>query len=434
VDPMSLRSQQQLEFARRFATLGYQGLKYYLRDIARRENTRKPRASWQKILEACETPQGTQDDIVFRYLASMHHRVMQALIEGTIGRRAASETGFRHVLHWWNTLSGHPCTYVNIPCRSEFEGVEYSTQGSGNPIQSSRWMGYGPSPEELEQVCEVMWRYLRSTDSATVEEAQKIDMEYPPVADKDRPDDVAATKFGRRYLVSANAVEQIGVWIGQVRQTVINPAKLSMTAEQLKEPLPWSFQEVGFGVKGIVRAQDHLSHDGTNYLFGLYTSVLRAKFGRLFEIKQWCLNLVARPEEADIAEILGSVVGGTYHTCCGLNPHLAGGASMQGRNAINKDNWAFMYEEVKQIVSSSSIWKTNWRVDEEKNERLVRAVDGMKQLPQHRTDFDHSEKDVLEKERELEQKREQIRVLEERGKARNSLKEVLRRAKEGQGS
>lgn len=113
-------------------------------------------------------------------------------------------------------------------------------------------------------------------------------------------------------------------------------------------------------------------------MFGLYTSVLRLKFDRLFEIKQWRLNLVARPEEADIAEIMGSVVGGTYHTGCGLNPHLAGGASLQRENAINKDRWSFIYDEVKQKLAAYTFWETNWKVDTEKYERLTRAVEASK--------------------------------------------------------
>lgn len=435
VDPMCLLSPQQREFASRFATQGYQGVREYVMEIARREDPQKTIASWKKILEADAGLPGKQDDVISRYLAGMDHSVLQALIEGTIARKAASEdTRFRYVLHWLNQLSGHPCTYINVPCRSEFAGEEYNTQGSGIVVEPSPWVGYGRSPHELEVVCDTMLRYLKVTDATTEEEARKIDMAFAPVADKDRPEDVATTESGRRYLVSAKGPGKIRVWVDAVRRTVIDPARLSMTVDQFKEPLPWSFQEIGFGVKGMRRAHDHLTHEGTNYLFGLYTSVLRLRFGPLFVIKQWCLNLVARPEEADAAEILGSVVGGTYHQGCGLNPHLAGGANLKGKNAINRDDWAFMYEEVRQKLAGSKFWNANCRIDEEKQERLTKALGTAKALPQRRADLEDMKRVVVEGEGKVAEKGEQIRVLEEGQRVRSSLKEVLRRAKDRQTS
>ena len=430
---MTLIGKRQREFASAYAAMGYQGVKELVLAIAEKEDARKSGTSWTKIVAAGADVPGAKDDLIFRYLAGMHHLMLQALIDGTIGRKAATDSEFKGVLHWYHTLDVRPCTYINVPCRSEFDGAVFSSQAARDASKPSSWAGCGPSPQQLEEVCVTMQRYVRHrTDATSVEEAGEIDKQYTAVNDKDRPVIVSASRFKRRYLVSPEAIEKIQVWIDTVERTVIGPARQSMTAQQFQEPLPWSFQEVGFEVKGMVRAIDHIIHGGTNYLFGLYTSVLRYKFGRMFETKQWSLNLVARPEEADIAELLGSLIGGTYHTGGGLNPHLAGGANMSGKNAINKSELDYIYDEVKDILAHSPMWDINWRVDDEKAERFRKCIHAVEHLPELHAKIDAKKDEVVKAKKVLEEKLELIRTLEAKAERRARLKALVQKAKESE--
>ena len=234
------------------------------------------------------------------------------------------------------SLKQVPTTYLHVPCRVEFEPGGSTQDIHTNSVR--HWHGYGASPVELQMVVECIPLYTAYDDTATDALAAEIDHAYG-MEPKERKHVEENHKRARRYLPSESSIKVLNAWARTVKRKVVEPARKTMSLEQFNEPLTWCFYEADFGASRMKRAQMHGRHDGSNYLFGLYTAILEFKRPGHFMVVVFSLSTVAEPEEANLSEISSSMYAGSYFIegtqRIGLNPALAGGAHLSGENGIN---------------------------------------------------------------------------------------------------
>jgi hypothetical protein len=400
---VNLLSKYQRELSSAFRACGYEALRSELLNTAKIQMERSPKTqSWPKLLEFGNSDSNEERDWLSLYLASMDRRFLQALIDGQIGRKMFEDKEFRYNVENVHKLKPTPQIYLNTFQRSEFSAVSTSQEFQAledNEVQ--KWAGWGVSPKELEKALSLMEAYLdhKSEDLKTQELAEGVDamMVLAPALKLSEH----AQNVGRKYLPSPPSVIVITDWVDKIRKRILQVALKEMEPEQLQEPFPWCFQEVGFGQHGAARGLMNVFHDGTNYLFGLFTACLMKLYPRVFEIKAFAVMDVWKPEHADSCEILGSLCGGTYGQgdWMGLNPSWAGGNSMNGKNGLLSEDLIPHFERNQEDAGKSGVFEKNWDEDLLVQERFRRVC---------RVDMKELEAKVVERKKKLEEAKNEL--------------------------
>lgn len=135
--------------------------------------------------------------------------------------------------------------------------------------------------------------------------------------------------LNRRYLRTEAAAKKIKEWVDSVKNKFGTIRKDMDEGERFADQ-EWTFCEVGFGERGHARATEHAQHESTNYLFGLYTAVLEAKWPGEYNVTRFALFDMLEPAHVNFCEVLGSLLVGSYgvYGGFGLNPALAGDLSL----------------------------------------------------------------------------------------------------------
>jgi hypothetical protein len=403
---VNMLSKYQRELSSAFRACGYEALRSELLKTAKIQIEQSPKAqSWPKLLEFGNSGSNEEMDWLSLYLASMDRRFLLALIDGQVGRRMFEDKEFRYNLEKVHKLKSTPQIYLNTFQRSEFWGVRSSPELQAlEDNEAQKWAGWGVSPKELEKALSLMEAYLdhKSKDLEAQELAKGVDalMVLAPGLKLSEH----AQNVGRKYLPSPQSVIVITDWVDKIRKRILQVALKEMEPEQLQEPFPWCFQEVGFGQHGATRGLMNVFHDGTNYLFGLFTACLMKLYPRVFEIKAFAVMDVWKPEHADPCEILGSLCGGTYGQgdWMGLNPSWAGGNSMNGKNGLLSEDLVPHFEKNQEDAGQSGVFDKNWDEDLLVQERFRRVC---------RVDMKELEAEAVEKKKKLEEaKNELIRL------------------------
>jgi hypothetical protein len=404
--PIDLRGPQRRALSQIYAVCGLFGVREW---IIRYAGEQAPAASWSKVLGAGGSGLDRGGLIDF-YLGHMHPALLESLIEGTITRRDYHDKDFAYHLRL-HRLDEKPSTYLNVVCRLGFE-EQCDTQQSTERDELSRFGSFGASPFEILEVCKLMIRYTDYHNTATNDEAAELDTRFLRVDRAHRPSNGFRSHLGgRRYLLSNRSVQRIKNWVGQTMKVIVRPAQARMSAQQFKRPLGWCFHEVGFGVHGQARATDHLTHKGTNYLFGLYTAAMQYTYPNVFDIKQYRLNYVAEPEHADIVEIINSMVGFSYSHEGGLNPALAGGASLSGETAITDASFDQHWRDAQALMAEADLMTKSRKVDAKKRHDYLNLVSGAKELAMQRNAEAKQEIDSLKL--EIQSKKRKLKAYQD---------------------
>jgi hypothetical protein len=271
------------------------------------------------------------------YLSSIHPWMLEAMLTGQVAMKYHNDENFEAIISRVHGLGGFAATYVNIPCRVRHSRMDRRTQepGSSNSSQRNVWAGFGLSPHQLEIVCGSMLDYVNLLTHSTEKLAKirAIDEAYPPLHGTKLHVPVEGRPSSRLYLPTQRSIGMIQLLATRIRH-IVEKARTQMTQEEFLEPFPWCFAEAGFGIHGEKRNRDHHYHDGTNYLFGLLTAIIRVEWPDDFEILGLTVNIVVHPTHANGAEGIASILNGTYllqddPNWTGLNPTLAGGLKIK---------------------------------------------------------------------------------------------------------
>lgn len=318
--------------------------------VVQKHNTAK---SWQDIvdlaterdhpdiievgsLELSKVP--THENALSFYLSQIHPWMLEAMLSGQIAMRYHNEEIFEAAISKAHELGGFPSTYVNIPCRVRHSRIDRRTLEPGNTqtSQRSEWAGFGLSPHQMETACRLMLEYinLKPQSANRLAKIKAIDEAYPPSRGVTLHEPKEGRPSSRLYLPTRRSIEMIRKLARRILNQIVEKARSEMTDEEFREPFPWCFSEAGFGIHGEKRTRDHHYHDGTNYLFGLLTAILRVEWPGQFEILGLTVHIVAHPSHANGAEGFASVLNGTYlleddREWIGLNPTLAGGLKIK---------------------------------------------------------------------------------------------------------
>ena len=146
--------------------------------------------------------------------------------------------------------------------------------------------------------------------------------------------------------------------------------------------MEWCFQEVGFGRKGQKRALEHALQTGTNYLLGLFYATVRFSYQKKFELKQYRWCYVAEPEHADFVEVLGTILNGAYGIVdkrdrsfgIGLNPSFAGGAHLNGQNALTNPEYAGLFADCQRLLGKCENFGKHRKDAVDKSSHLQNAM------------------------------------------------------------
>lgn len=379
-----------------------------MKEAAESERLITPSTSWDNFLElASVNPSATavlELCPALYYLAWMDREFVQALIDGEVQKKYFEDSEFQIRVRARQKLQGTPMICVNIIFRvhgARRVATLEPLAGSQADAQSLKWTGWGVTPEELEATLERMEIYisLRAGTQGVADEVDAVMMGSPIGS-------AFARQIGRKYLHSTEAIPVTREWIAKARLKLAKATK-DMSAGKKKEPFPWCFQEVGFGSRASSWGPQHVYHNGTNYLFGVFTASLMSLYPRSFDITTYAVMAVMQPAHVDGCEVLGSLIGGSYGKgkWLGLNPVFAGGNNVGGPNFQMSTEMASLFEQNRRAAEGYRvhIMEENWAEDKKK-------IDQFKQLCKDEDNMPKLEEKAKAKKDESEKRKEQLTV------------------------
>lgn len=166
----------------------------------------------------------------------------------------------------------------------------------------------------------------------------------------------------RRYCPSNNAKKVLLEFVEQVKRVWLEEGQKLYDRQpsdpQLDIPMRRCFQEVGWGADVFSRAAQHPNHVATNYVIGLFHATVTRFYPGVFEMRQYQVLRVVRPEFASLSEYLISQIASSYWYEGGLNAELAGRCPYKGHHQQ-------FYAENTRAVSESSLYKDNVKYQKE---------------------------------------------------------------------
>ncbi|KAK5075622.1 hypothetical protein LTR70_009086 [Exophiala xenobiotica] len=391
------RSSRQQELANLLERFGVAGLADEVVRLAKEEKEKKNAASWRKFLDVA----GGATSWVDIYLSSMDPNVLDAIIRGDLTSRKYQDISLDNSFAKRHQMRENlPQIYLSISCRRKITDKERDWS------RVRKVAGCGPSLSEMLQILSTMRSYTNQSADSTM--VLKIDTAF---AGWTRDNVAAGNVYGRRYLTSNTAKDRIVEWLDQAQSDM---QRSSQNGASRDEPLSWCLSEVGFGVRGFRRSMQHRTHEGTNYLFGLYTAVLEYLFPKEFDISTVAMMDVLFPEHADFCEVLGSMLVGSYAMHGGLNPVLAGGADLsRGSKAINRPELDTVWADVRLAFEKKDVWEKVRKVEAAKTEALRKTTQQISGISAAEADIARANQALLEERRQLEESQEQVRQLQE---------------------
>lgn len=134
-----------------------------------------------------------------------------------------------------------------------------------------------------------------------------------------------------RYLDNANQEESIRLWLYVLDDKILNDARRRSLADPnyplLHVPLRRTFPYAGLSINVASRATAHHGHTGSECIvYGLFTAVVRWKYGRQFDVIHFTYQILknVRPDDIGLLEILGSIIASAYTWDTGLSANFAG--------------------------------------------------------------------------------------------------------------
>ncbi|KAK5094113.1 hypothetical protein LTR70_004317 [Exophiala xenobiotica] len=394
--------------------LGIMGVRRHLLEYGSAMYSKHGNKSWDEFRRIAQEYKTGGQDWIFTYLATMDQEALRGFISGNLMARKYEEVTLRRKLEESHSLVDTPQVYVCISHRAEFGGQ--STQGEEGVEEPKG--GWGPSVDRMVELLDAMGRYA-DVNCQHASLFKKIDEAFVERKEKRAP-----RILNRRYLRTETAAKKIKEWVDSMKNKFRTIRSDMDEAERFADQ-EWTMCEVGFGERGHARATEHIQHESTNYLFGLYTAVLKSKWPGEYTITPFALFDVLEPAHANFCEVLGSLLVGSYgiYSGFGLNPALAGGLSLgDGPKGLSRSAMDSLWQENRKRFTAKKSIKASMDTDAAKRAKLTDDVDDTENLDELKEKAMAYEHQIAALQYELTQLKEQKEAMDD---LEDALDEVL---------
>lgn len=261
---------------------------------------------------------------MYDYLCACDRGFLEALIKGQVALKAKENR---------QTAAVYDAAH-SIQHRGQ--GIYYNTL-----VRISD--GRGHSYEQLRELTDTVFNY--ASGELKWEEVRQIDRVWLSGACNLTEADYRSDKS--RYVENKSQKGYALGWVQYVRDKILTPAEKVYGHNH-------SFAEVGWAKAVVERSTAHITHRGTNSLWGLITAVSEHLFdqgpGKEFEIVQYTLCKVVDQEHANMCESLFSSLCSSYHFMGGANPARDGSIQLKDFEGLVEGHW--MANAEKLIMSA----------------------------------------------------------------------------------
>jgi len=396
---------EQEKLVRALEMLGIVGLRTHLLEHGSAMYSKHGNKSWDEFTKIAEEYKTGGQDWIFTYLTTMDQEALKGFISGNLMARNYEDAVLRRKLEESHSLVDTPQVYVYISHRAEFGGR--STQGEEG-VEDPQG-GWGPSVDRMMEVLDTMGKYA-DLSFADASMCKKIDQAFVERKEKTVP-----RIQNRRYLRTEAARRKIKEWVDSMKNK-FGTIRRNMDNDERFADQEWTLCEVGFGERGHARASEHIQHESTNYLFGLYTAVLKFKWPGEYKITPWALFDVLEPAHANFCEVLGSLLVGSYgvYGGFGLNPALAGGLSLGGGpKGLSRSGMDSLWQENRRRFAAKKTIKASMEADAAKRAQRAEDLTDMENLDVLRKEWVNYEHQIAATQHELSKLKERKQVMDD---------------------
>ncbi|KAI9873428.1 MAG: hypothetical protein M1830_000420 [Pleopsidium flavum] len=253
-------------------------------------------------------------------LNSLDPKVLRSIVRGTLTSDRYKDPEIAKALKQMELVT-QPGSYLVTLCRNPA------------PPEQSLHVGKSVSTKELRIVLRRARNYL-SGDVRYNDYAEKIDNACTPTKNIDRKNQAIGE---RRFAQNDWQRQRCLDFVVYMERRYLSRAEQGVVGGE-DEPLLRCWQEVGWGKDTKTRCEMHESLRSSNNLLGLVYSILLIEFKGVFEMQMHQLFRVPSASQADVSEILGSMIASSYWFQGGLNPALAGGSDQADLNLVTMDS------------------------------------------------------------------------------------------------
>lgn len=211
-----------------------------------------------------------------------------------------------------------------------------------------------------------------------------------------------------RYSLNDSQQRKITGWIETIREIYGDKYDQIVAADPddplLHTPMARCFMEVGWSQFVQRRLTNHLTHEGTTNLYGLFEAILEREYGDTkfrFTVSQWHVIQLTSSDHAQIGEILITLLCSSFSFIGGLNYSPPG---QFNSDALDVDN-----QRDQVVRNQRRLWEgrqimKNLAIDKEKVNRTTRLEKNKLALPD-------LEKAVVEIDKEKAEKLAELKKL-----------------------
>ncbi|KAK5210132.1 hypothetical protein LTR47_000020 [Exophiala xenobiotica] len=332
---------------------------------------------------------------------TMYGGMVQALIDGNIAHKYATDRDFRRAIDIHHALKKIPGNYVQQVGRTEHI-VDLQIPATGGTQRDSRvdnpHAGRWLTAREIVQFHAAGLEYIRNPQLA-----QEVDGHYqgfvvPPLdhysphmgSNPKNPTEQIMLPRTRRYLRTSASEKKLIEFLDAIYETYVSRAEKLIAYEQetgdanplLDIPFTWGPSEIGYGVDLQQRADAHSDHNSSNYLFTFFQALLVHLFDRektKFKVYRFMVNQLPRPyendddnlplQDANTTDVGITLMAGAHWFNGGLNPDLGAGGGVHDPRLKKNNQW--LEQACKGLYARDSIVETNLAKNERAEEQLA---------------------------------------------------------------
>ncbi|KAL8905367.1 MAG: hypothetical protein Q9207_002678 [Kuettlingeria erythrocarpa] len=304
------RTLRQVEMYNAFMAAGPMGIARFLYEEAEAQLKKGPSKHWSRVYDDCDERRWHIPFLLY----TLSDAVIESCIKSTLAYDIENTPEVRRFYQRYMKVSGYPAIYSNM--------ITYPKVSiAGTHPHAGTWF----TPRELEKVLDAYLGYIDDTN---------------PILN-DAIDGMFGGRPGSRPWAKNPRQQKIGKeWIEEARKQYIdNVDPKDMDTHHVKCPM-----EVGWAHNVQERMPQHAENSSTTYIFGFinaFTRLPTTKGGFGFNWRPQGSVLfpiyTSNTDLAAVAEILGSLLSGTYWYHGGLNATEAGTAHVDLYK--NRDGW-----------------------------------------------------------------------------------------------
>ncbi|KAJ9602571.1 hypothetical protein H2200_012764 [Cladophialophora chaetospira] len=399
-----------------------------LSEIAEENNRLYPRKEWNHV-------QGGNQLVMTNVLNTMHHTMVEGLIDGNLVARFCdpTEPGYANAIKAHHDLIKAPGNYVQAVGRKGMTLVLGNTQDTtAGRLVKDDYPGHWLTPNEILLFHEKSLVYLQ--DDAY---AYDVDVGY-----QGRPPNATLAWYAgkgptqgyhwRRYADKPEQRGKLEKFLQMIDVNFVQRIKKMKQADptdpNLDVPLKWGPLEIGYGKDLRARAQAHDHHPNSNHVYTFMLAMILFLFDPTQEKFQVYRFMVCRvplaqktandDEPFQAANTID--VGITMLACShwfdgGCNPAFGAGGGV-GKAQLNAD-WRYLQKSHAAMYQQGSLFRVNLGQEKAAFEVWKEREQTMRIATKKLDDQENARKELLAKKDDLEARVKKIKEAQELLKA-----------------